>query len=285
LLDLRVAALCERGMLAQTGRAGTAYVATDAGRSAVCQGLGVTKPPTWKALQNVVLPALALGQDPSKESVRAALGNADKLRGAVLRQKHDLKLPDNATLARAADALVWRALGVETGEKLTLQKVQLMMLAKILGFTPKQGLAAARSQLAAAALGAPSPRPDVIRRELVRGWLAQGDKPAGAVDDGFIAQVNAAAAAVGADGRVGARKVFIASAWQAYSAAPGNAALGLAEFKERLVTAHRAGAVVLHRLDYVTGLDRALVEQSEATYLNATFHLLETAASAGEACP
>jgi len=51
----------------------------------------------------------------------------------------------------------------------------------------------------------------------------------------------------------------------------------LADFKKRLVAAHRAGLLTLARADLVEAMDRWDVAKSEAAYLSATYHFIRRA--------
>ena len=77
------------------------------------------------------------------------------------------------------------------------------------------------------------------------------------------------------DGRFGPRKVFIASVWRD----PAFGGLALADFKARLLAAHRAGAVTLARADLVGAMDPALVRESEVAHGDSRYHFVETEAA------
>jgi hypothetical protein len=119
---------------------------------------------------------------------------------------------------------------------------------------------------------------------LVRTWLAGRTLgPAGAHVDalpttgaelaGFANDVRVAAAAV-RDGWFGDRKVFVSAVWSALRVNPRWGALALDGFKQRLVAAHRAGALVLARADLVAAMDPELVAASEIVTDGASFHFL-----------
>lgn len=70
-------------------------------------------------------------------------------------------------------------------------------------------------------------------------------------------------------GHFGDDKVFIVAAWEM-----GGFDESLAEFKKRLVAAHRARLLVLTRADLVEAMDRYDVQRSETAYLSATYHFI-----------
>ena len=89
----------------------------------------------------------------------------------------------------------------------------------------------------------------------------------------FAAAVRRAVAAIGHDAnqRFGTRKVFLAAA---HAALGGEGALPLEAFKRRMVTAHRAGLVVLARADLVAAMPPTAVAASEVSEGGAVFHLV-----------
>lgn len=75
-------------------------------------------------------------------------------------------------------------------------------------------------------------------------------------------------------GRYGRSRVYLASLYRSSHGLPYVRGLDLDRFKHRLVDAHRAGLLALHRADLVSAMDPRLVKDSEVSYLNATFHFL-----------
>jgi len=75
----------------------------------------------------------------------------------------------------------------------------------------------------------------------------------------------------GANQRVGTRKVFLAAV---HAALGGEGAIELEAFKRRMVTAHRAGLLVLARADLVAAMLRAAVAASEVSEGGAEFHFV-----------
>jgi hypothetical protein len=85
--------------------------------------------------------------------------------------------------------------------------------------------------------------------------------------------VRRAVAAIGHDAneRFGTRKVFLAAV---HAALGGEGAIHLEAFKRRMVSAHRAGLLVLARADFVAAMSQAAVAASEISDGGATFHFV-----------
>ena len=66
----------------------------------------------------------------------------------------------------------------------------------------------------------------------------------------------------------------IAAVWRASQQEPSFPRLSLAEFKQRLVDANSHNLLHLSRADLVQAMDPQLVAESEALYLNASFHFV-----------
>ena len=89
----------------------------------------------------------------------------------------------------------------------------------------------------------------------------------------FAAAARGAVAAIGHDTnqRYGLRKVFLAAV---HAALGGEAAIHLQAFKRRMVSAHRAGLLVLARADLVAAMPPAAVAGSEVSDGGAEFHFV-----------
>jgi hypothetical protein len=89
----------------------------------------------------------------------------------------------------------------------------------------------------------------------------------------LAAAVRRAVAAIGdgANQRYGTRKVFLAAV---HTALGGEGAIDLEAFKRRMVTAHRAGLLVLARADLVAAMPRAALAASEVSEDGAEFHFV-----------
>lgn len=70
------------------------------------------------------------------------------------------------------------------------------------------------------------------------------------------------------------RKVFISALWQQLKTHPRFEGMTLAEFKRRLIEAHRAQLLTLARADFVAAMDSRAVAESEAVTDGATFHFV-----------
>jgi hypothetical protein len=89
----------------------------------------------------------------------------------------------------------------------------------------------------------------------------------------FAAAARRAVAAIGHDAnqRYGLRKVFLAAV---HAALGGEGAIHLKAFQRRMVSAHRAGLLVLARADLVAAMPPAAVADSEVSDGGAEFHFV-----------
>lgn len=89
----------------------------------------------------------------------------------------------------------------------------------------------------------------------------------------LAAAARRAVAAIGRDvnERYGTRKVFLAVV---HAALGGENAINLEAFKRRMVSAHRAGLLVLARADLVAAMPQATVAASEVSDGGAEFHFV-----------
>ena len=89
----------------------------------------------------------------------------------------------------------------------------------------------------------------------------------------FAAAARRAVAAIGHDAneRYGWRKVFLAAV---HAALGGERAIDLEAFKQRMVSAHRAGLLVLARADLVAAMPAAAVARSWVSAGGAEFHFV-----------
>ena len=89
----------------------------------------------------------------------------------------------------------------------------------------------------------------------------------------FAAAARRAVATTGHDAnqRYGWRKVFLAAV---HGALGGEGAIHLEAFKRRMVSAHRAGLLVLARADLVAAMPQAAVADSEVSEGGAEFHFV-----------
>jgi hypothetical protein len=278
LFNERVAALREAGLVEDGG-----FGLTEDGKARLRQTFG-TDTIRWRSAPRY-LNAAALGLDPSDKKVRERLGNADGVAAAVLGSRHEL---DGATtLTAAVDQLSWKLLTGESG-KLTLSKARNHLLARELGAPPRGNYDKTARRLAAKELGAGGTDAAKLGASLTETWLQSATpakepapepaepEPEPARDglQDFARRVNETARTVD-DGRWGSSKVYISAVWRALAGDPVVESIGLVEFKRRLCEANREGLVALHRADLVGAMDQRELAESEASYLNATFHFVE----------
>lgn len=275
--EATVADLTERGWIAGSA-------ATDQGRRALAAYLGLPELPPgidWKAMTTCFL-ARAFHRIPDAAE-RRRLDSADRLRGATLAVVHDLDL-EAPSLSRAVDALIWRELGVDSTEPLSLAGVRRAMLSRIFKTPANMPWTKQAARGAAAAAGASSPA--ALRDGILRGWLAdkrlgapaaelpsrarQSEPPEGAPPPmealrSFAESVHRVARnpSVPREGR----RVYIAGLY-----AQLDLPMSLEDFKQAVVEAHRAGLVQLERAD--DDETSELLESSETHYLHAAYHFL-----------
>jgi hypothetical protein len=200
------------------------------------------------------------------------------------------------------DALAWRELGLAGVAKrcppeIRALFVQRQLLASGGSASGAPGNGAVRGDpgpperlvrvLAAREVAAPRPELRVLRDALVRCWFGGralgrpgSPSPPGSASPGpraappsFAADALAAAGQA-RDGWFGDRKVFVSAVWRELRKNPQWSAMTLDECKQRLVAAHRAGALVLARADLVAAMDPELVGASEITTDGASFHFV-----------
>jgi hypothetical protein len=116
--------------------------------------------------------ALALGLDWSSAQTRRRLGDTDGVRARLLKQHHELTIAEAPTLNQAVDALVWRHLGVDTDEKLTLGRLKAHVLRQVLGTDARLDDKKLAWLAAAQAAGTAVTHADKLRTAVLGGWLA-----------------------------------------------------------------------------------------------------------------
>lgn len=235
---------------------------------------------SWPAfLAEVVVPA-ALGLD--VESVE--LKTADDLVAVLLIREYALSVSGKPTLPRVLNAMVWKALGVDSDQRLTAGALQRATLQKHLeGTRVKEPERLARI-LAAKVSGARAAGPTPARQAILRDWLTGADRqrsgePEPVMADNMRIESFAEAALHAARDpqtiRFGEHKAFIDSVFERYRTRRGGPPMELPVFKKKLVAAHRRGLLTLARADLVEAMDRERVAASETHYLNTTFHFVE----------
>lgn len=302
---LEASGLVERDGRSKAGR----YGLSEGGRARAMAALGLhALPPktTWAKLRSAHLPALALGLDPlpSGDSARR-FATKGGFEAALLTSAHGLPLSGVPTAKQAADALLWKALGVNSAAPFTLAAVKRWLLARDAaevgpGPAPADEKKAMRRMVVRAA-GARRDAPAELREAVVRRWVAgaasssraapaPSEEPlpavleyrpqpdAGAIERPFDLHAFAREVLQVADdcpsGRFGASRVFIAHVWRALRARPGYEQLEIDAFKRRLVEANQARLLDLGRADLVEAMDPEDVRASETRHLGAAFHFV-----------
>ena len=226
----------------------------------------------WVTITNAWIPAAALGLATNREAIER-MKDAGGFRGTVIQQKERLPIGATPTEGQALDALVWRALGVETDKKLSVLALHELVLRRAL----EEPRAQTRDQLAnlftARLVGARSVDLSSIRDTLGRRLLtAEGDEPVetGPLQlDAFAAMVDQAARSPTVQ-RYGENKAFISSVFDELPAEPD-----LEDFKAKLIDAHRAGKLRLRAANLVDAMDPELVRRSESNFMSAHYHFVE----------
>ena len=270
------------------------------GPAAAAARFGLAGALDWKRVQDRIVPGLALGLAADDTKGHARLKTRDAWVAAVVGRARGLwTAGPPPSLAAVADALVWQALALpgKPGRNPKAVRAHFVGVALGGGAAASTGTLERRAALLAAqAAGAVRADLNGLREALVRHWLQGlswvGDPsappparaptsaspvaaapPASDPHIDFAAEVQAAAGRV-TEGRFGARKVFVAALWRD----PAFAGLSLAEFKARLLAAHRAGTTTLARADLTGAMDPALLRESEIAHLDSRYHFVETEA-------
>lgn len=271
--------------------------ASKAGEAEVKRELGVSKLPDWRSLKSKRLVGWSLGLPPSDSSKL----DTERARAVVIREHYDLRTKKVVpTLGQVLDAWVWRELGFETDEKLTLNRLRARLLERSLSArsiptdTKKQGAWLAMMAVEAPTLGAGDLQTRLVQRGLAPARATEEPRPqrtppivrepeptatngASEPDVTVLADAVQSLADTTTDGgRFNDRKVFIASVWRRLSTRPEFGNLSLKAFKDHLVAANQRGLLRLHRADLVSAMDPRDVQESEVRYQNATFHFIES---------
>jgi hypothetical protein len=235
----------------------------------------------------------------------------DDLAAVILAERQRVS-PSVKTLPAVVDYLAWRALGVETSAAFDVDAVQRHLLQKLVpadvrvSRTTWRRMLAMRAAVATGhdadaltrALFAQRAKPEPVKKTRVakrtrlagpvakRTSVAKARKtPSSPANDNTpsrVAQPSLAdfAAAVRAAAhmptvtRFHDDRAFIGSVWEHMQEDGQVAGMSLAEFKSRLIAAHRDGLLRITRADLVGAMDPDEVERSEARYQDATFHFV-----------
>ncbi|MCA9649916.1 MAG: hypothetical protein H6712_14500 [Myxococcales bacterium] len=151
-------------------------VPTTKGLERLHEALGVrTLPERWSRIWRALMPALAL-QLPGRRWSDVA--SAEKLRARLIRQEHELSLPEAPTLTQAVDAQAWRALGLDETGPLTLGKLRRALLERTLGASLRErsiDTTRAGQWLATAAVETTTREIAAVQRALVSRWLFEDE--------------------------------------------------------------------------------------------------------------
>jgi hypothetical protein len=271
-----------------------ALALTDAGRARLRRDLGVDRDLEWNDIKDCALVMAILGLAQT-DKARKRVTSPDGLRGCIIKERHGLETREPApTLTQAVDALVWRALGVETDEALSLNKIRAEVLAQLLGLEHRLSRDRLEQMLAAQAVHSGRTDTSSLRASVIRHWVflptvepvppaieqvppAPADQPAGVppFDLRLFADAVNRAAREAEDGRFGERRVFISALWRYMRKVPMCAGMGEKEFKARLIEANRHDLVRMHRADLALAMPVEEVTDSQTHNLNAVFHFVE----------
>jgi hypothetical protein len=235
---------------------------------ALAHRIGPHSAATWQQLADRVLPALALGVAPADGKTLQKLSSRDAWAAAIVGRARGIWVDGPPpSLAAVCDANAWTSLGLGGRPKRLPAEVRGLFLSRELGTTPAAPDRLLR-QLAAKLLEVPRADARSLRDGLVRLWLAGR-----ALAPRFAADVQAVARTI-RDGVFGDRKVYISSVWDQLRRAPAWSAISLDDFKMRLLSAHRAGDLVLARADLVAAMNPSMLAASETVVDGATFHFI-----------
>ncbi|HEU0037549.1 MAG TPA: hypothetical protein VFQ53_43360 [Kofleriaceae bacterium] len=253
-----------------------ASVSGSADPSMLVERIGKHGARTWAHLADRVLPLLGLGVAAGDAKVSARLSSRDAWTAAIAGRLLGL-WRDGAppSLAAVCDAYAWHRLGLAGKPKRCPPEIRAMFLQRELATEVGAPDRLLRLYVARE-LEAPRPELRVLRDALVRRWLMGRELATVEVSSpraSFASEVKAAAREA-RQGVFGDRKVFISSVWDDLRRRPSWSSLTLDDFKHRLLTAHRAGDVVLARADLVAAMNPELVAASETQTDGASFHFI-----------
>lgn len=241
--------------------------------------LGVTELPPRLTWSNVVAKYLFPKAAGLSEAAAAKLNSADKLAAFILKRKYRLAAGAGSTVNQVIEAIACAQLGFP--EETTLQGLLCAVLSRLLK-SERLSKEVLTRQLPLFETEMKTVSSDAARLKLVRDWLKGMPEPASVPEPQsepfdlsvFAATIRALAASSPPQDRFHGNKVFIAALWRASRQEPSLQQFSLPEFKQRLIEANTRGLLRLSRADLVQAMDPQLVADSEAVYLNATFHFV-----------
>ena len=166
--------------LLAAGRLAPPLEPTDAGRRRAEAVLGGAIPARarWDALERRGLLPAALGR-PGDARLAERIATPEGLQAVLLAEAHELGAGDRPTLTQALDALVWQALGVPEGGRLSLEKLRVWALERALKGASRGTSKQLARRAAAVATRAKGTDPAALRRAVVARWLAAPDAAPG----------------------------------------------------------------------------------------------------------
>lgn len=248
---------------------------TEAGRRRALAYLGLTDLPAktnWSTIRDTHLLSKALGVPVDVLKKPAAVA------AILLKRKLGLPVGTRNTLSAVFDALACRLLGFPERTKMDLRAALICkrLEASELLTTKQLEQTVPAALLAPKASGRFNPKAAALA-----GWAdaqTAAALPTPVVDEtfdltDFAATVRSVARRC-PTGRFGDDLVFISHVWRQLRDEPRFHRLGLDGFKAKLVEANRADLLTLSRADLVQVMNPDDVRESEAAYLNATFHFI-----------
>ena len=269
---------------------------TDEGRRRGLALLGVDRLPPkakWDRAKKVYLPALAMGLPAPKGTDATNFGKKDGFEPAVLKVGYGLAVGDFPTDAAATGALIWKLLGIDTTEPLSIGALKKYIFNRELGDQAARDKETAIHRLVARTVDARRDDPAELRLAAVRRWVdgrpvGPGQRPAAAAPvpssspavaakplplEEFARRVVLAARAC-PTGWFGNNKVFIAHVWRALQDDPAFRGMDIVAFKKHLTEANQSRLLNLSRADLVEAMDPEDVRSSETLHLGAAFHFV-----------
>lgn len=245
------------GRLQRVGRGRVTL--TDQGRVAVARELGThAEARNWRALSDAIA-AEQLGIPVD------AIGAARKAVPALVAKEQRLPIQGEATEGKVRRRLVWRQLGIESDERITQASLERHLFARLLDVPAPVDGDKALGLLARKATGSRRTDARSLKAAGLRRFLEGKSQPAT-----FTERVLAAARVTPPDARFGESKVYVSELWQRLR----DSATSLEEFKSKLWSAHREGALLLARGDLVHLMDSAKLAESEIAIDHSTFHFV-----------
>ncbi len=245
---------------------------TDAGRDRALDYWQIDRMPgnvRWETLKREYIVPRVLG------ILRHEVTGRDKTKSfvaAILKARYRLPAEVGTSATAVVNALAWQQVDIVSTARFTPQAVVSQALLKSARPVSAADLARQLARLALDTTG------NDLFTGALRQWIARATEGPTTVENadklpGF-AETICRTARNSQTGRFGDNKVFISQVWRAFQARENFDGLTLAEFKERLVEAHRRRLLELSRADLVERMDPREVAESETKYLDATFHFV-----------